>query len=174
VLLLKILAILILLLIFFQDWKSRAVYWFLFPALIFLLMGIRFLQPFVLTEIGHSTLMNIGFIVVQLCTLTLYFSFRNKKWINITAQLLGLGDILFLLSIACYLSVLNFLFFYTASLIIVLLVWLSWNWSSKEKNKFIPLAGFQSLIFILFLASDWWLAHFNVTDDTWLLNLITK
>jgi len=116
----------------------------------------------------------MGFIVLQLLFLTLYFSVRNRKFVNITSGLLGMGDILFLLSTAFYLSTLNFLFFYIVSLIGALLLWLTLQSLSTKKNKYIPLAGFQSLIFMLFLACDWWLRSFDLTNDTWLLNLIAK
>jgi len=174
VLLLQILTLIILLLIFLQDTRDRSVYWFLFPLLAVTLIGIRLLKHLVLSEFEQSILINIGFIVLQLLILTIYFSIKSKKWINITNQLLGLGDILFLLSIAFYLSVLNFLFFYIVSLVVVLLLWIAWQAISAKKNKFIPLAGFQSLILILFLASDWWYRSFDLTNDNWLLHLINK
>ncbi len=173
-LLLKILTLTILLLIFLQDLKARVVYWFLFLLLAVTLMVIRFQHPVILPELEQSAMINIGFILVQLIILTLYFSLKSKQWVNISNGLLGLGDILFLLGIAFYLSVLNFLFFYISSLIGVLLLWLIWQAVSAKKNKYIPLAGLQSLIFILFLLGDWWLRSFNLTDDTWLLNLIAR
>jgi len=173
VLILKILTLLILIMIFLQDMRSRSVYWFLFPLLVLLLLTIR-LQHQTLSALYQPVLINMGFLTLQLLILSIYFSLKNKKWINITNQLLGLGDVLFLLSITFYLSVLNFLFFYMISLTGVLLLWLSWQALSAKKNKYIPLAGFQSLIFILFLASDWWCWSFDLTDDAWLLHLIIK
>jgi hypothetical protein len=174
VLIFKILTLLLLLLIFLQDIRSRSVYWFLFPLLTITLLFIRFQHPVILAELRQSVLINIGFFFIQLFILTIYFSIKNKKWINISQNLLGLGDILFLLSITFYLSVLNFLFFYITSLGGVLLLWLIWQAISSKKNEFIPLAGFQALIFIVFLAGDWWYKSFNLTNDTWLLHLITK
>jgi formate hydrogenlyase subunit 3/multisubunit Na+/H+ antiporter MnhD subunit len=153
--------------------RSRAVHWFLFPVLAGLLTVIR-LHDHPWSAIWQTTLINMGFLAVQLFIVTLYFSLKNKKWVNITQQLLGWGDVLFLLNITVYLSALNFLFFYIVSLTAVLLLWLSWQVVSSKKNKYIPLAGFQSLIFILFLAGDWWYWSFNMTEDAWLLNLISK
>jgi formate hydrogenlyase subunit 3/multisubunit Na+/H+ antiporter MnhD subunit len=153
--------------------RSRSVYWFLFPLLTGLLILIR-IRHHGLFQFWQPALINLGFVIAQLFILTIYFSMKNKKWINVTSQLLGWGDVLFLLSIAFYLSVLNFLFFYISSLIGILALWLTWQLVSAKKNKYIPLAGLQSLIFIVFLASDWWCLSFDLTDDTWLLNLITK
>ena len=170
----EILILLTLFFIFLQDLKSRTVYWFLFLLLSVLLMVLRFQHSFSWPDWRKSILINVVFITVQLIFLTLYFSLKNKKWIDITSELLGLGDILFLLSITFYLSALNFLFFYIVSLMGVLILWLVWQGVSKKKHKYIPLAGFQSLIFMLFLACDWWLQSFDLTSDTWLLNLIAK
>jgi len=173
VLILEILAVLVLLLIFLQDVRSRAVHWFLFPVLAGLLTIIR-LYDHPWFAIWQVASINMGFLAVQLLILTVYFSLKNKKWINITRQLLGWGDVLLLICLTVYLSALNFLFFYMVSLTGVLLLWLGWQGVSPKKSKYIPLAGFQSLIFILFLASDWWYWSFDLTDDAWLLNLISK
>lgn len=163
-----------LLLILIQDLKSRAVYWIIFPLLLVALLLLRLLQQFYILEILHDALINIGFLMLQLLIITLYFSVKTRKRATVIGEMLGWGDILFLIVIAFYLSALNFLFFYIVSLVGSLLLWLLWRLFSSEKNPHIPLAGFQSLIFILFLAGDWWLKYFNLTSDVWLLNLINK
>ena len=112
-------------------------------------------------------LFNTGFIVTIVLLVTFYLSWRHKRWVNINEGFLGWGDVLFLGGIACYLSVLNFLFFYLVSLICVLFLWLLFR--RLTHSKYIPLAGFQSLIFIVFLTTDWWYFHLPITDDYWLL-----
>jgi len=89
-------------------------------------------------------------------------------------DLLGWGDVLLLLCIAFYLPVLNFLFFYIASLVLVLVIWLFWQVVSKGENKYIPLAGLQAMMFGLFLLACRFLLHINIADDTWVLNFIHK
>jgi hypothetical protein len=158
--------------IFIQDFLYRGVYWFLFPVLVTALIFLHFLQHTYFSPLWQPLLLNIGFILVQLLLLTGYLSLKRRKLVNITAGLLGWGDVLFLLSIAFYLSFLNYVFFYTASLPIVLFFWLVWQLLSKNKNLHIPLAGFQSLLFIVFLASDWWYFHINIANDNWLLNCL--
>jgi hypothetical protein len=170
----KILILILLLIILIQDIKSRSVYWFVFPILVLLLLILRYQTHHNLIEIWQPALINIGFLVLQILLVSAYFSIRNKQLINITGQLLGLGDILFLLTITVYLSVLNFLGFYIMSLVIVLFSWLIWQLFSAKKNYAIPLAGLQALILIAVLSFDWWVKNLNLTDDTWLLNLITK
>ena len=174
VLLFQVVAVTLLLIIFFQDMKSRSVYWILFPLLTAVLLYIEYKGDTILINSIQSTLINLGFLIFQLVVLTIYFSIKNKALVNITESLLGWGDILLLISISVYLSVLNFLFFYIVSLVVTLLIWVCWGMFSSKKIKYIPLAGFQSLIFILFLASDWWLRIFDLTNDGWLLNLISK
>jgi hypothetical protein len=174
VLVIKLLILLNLVLIFIQDLKSRSVYWFLFPVLIILFILLNILQQHLFTENWQAVSINVSFLLLQFLLVSLYFSIKNRGWVSLTTNLLGWGDILFLLSIAFYLSVLNFLFFYVVSLPAVLMIWLLWLLISKEKNKQIPLAGLQALIFTVFLASDWWLKFIYLTNDTWLLDLITK
>jgi hypothetical protein len=117
--------------------------------------------------------MNCLFLVLQFLLVSVYFSIKNRHWVNITSELLGWGDILLPLTIAFYLSVLNFLFFYIVSLVVSLLIWVIWQMIAG-KSKQIPLAGFQALCLTIFLMGDWYWKHFGAADDTWLLNLIHK
>jgi len=172
--LIRILVLVILLAVFIQDLKSRSVYWFLFPVLVIPFFAISLLQRRSFAEILQPAWMILSFLAIQLLLVSAYFSIKNRHWVNITKELLGWGDILLLLSIAFYLSVLNFLFFYLASLVLSLMSWLTWKLVSARENKQIPLAGFQAIGLAVFLMSDWYCLHFNATDDTWLLNLIHK
>lgn len=170
-LVLKILILAMLIAVFIQDIKSRSVYWVSFPLLAVALSVLNF-REHGKAGIVPTVFINLLLLAGQLLLISIYFSLKKGRWINITGNLLGWGDILFLISIAFYLSVLNFLFFYVSSLIIVLSVWLIWQ--LVEKNKKIPLAGLQALFFAVFLASDWWLGLIDLTSDDWLLKLIIK
>jgi hypothetical protein len=155
--------------IFAQDLRSRSVYWFLFPCLTVL---------FLVLTLSHFAwqplLINMGFLILQFLLLTAYFSLKNSQWTNITAGMIGWGDILFLLSAAFYLSVLNFLFFYLASLVCALFLWVAWQAVSAKKDKHIPLAGLQALLLGFFLTAGWWIKPVDLTNDDWLLQLIPK
>ncbi len=166
--------LLALLFIFIQDITGRAVYWILFLCLFVLFFILRLIQREPLMVICQSFAVNVLFFTVQLFILSGYFSLKNKRWVNITDGLLGWGDVLFLLAAAVFLSVLNFLFFYVAGLIAVLLVWALRQAVFKQKNNQVPLAGLQALFFIVILATDWWFKPFGLTGDTWLLNLMMK
>ncbi|MGN6640301.1 MAG: hypothetical protein ACTHJ8_15435 [Mucilaginibacter sp.] len=170
---LKIIVLITLLFIFFQDVRSRSVYVVLLAALALLLSVAHYLREPDFSSLWLPALINMTFVALQFLLLTVYFSVRRHKMTNILkAQMIGPGDWLFFLSTALYLSVANFLFFYIISLLCVLLGWLLWNGFSPKSSKYIPLAGLQALIFIFFLAADWWAGIFNLTDDTWLMNLI--
>jgi len=160
--------------IFIQDIKGRAVYWILFPLLAIVLFCSHALRAGSLSLLWLPALINSGFVVLQLVLVTVYFSVRQKRLVNIVDRLLGLGDIFFLLSIAFYLSIINFLFFYIISLITSLFVWVIWQMIAERKTKHIPLAGLQAMLFILFLTGDWWVKLFDLTNDAWLLNLVSK
>ncbi|HEY8782396.1 MAG TPA: hypothetical protein VIM16_12305 [Mucilaginibacter sp.] len=171
---LEINILVVLSLIFIQDIRSRSVYWVLFPILVALFILLHLLQHHSFAVTWQPVLINSTFLIIQFLIVSVYFSIKNKHWVNITDGHLGWGDILLLLSVAFYLSVLNFLLFYISSLIVSLVIWLLWQVLSKEKNKHIPLAGFQALIFTVFLAGDWWFKYFELTNDSWLHYLITK
>jgi len=169
----QLLIILVLFGIFFQDIKSRSLYWFWFPVLVplFLICNIVVRHiPF--TELWHDIAYNICFIGFQLLVVSIYFSIKNKEWTNISKNLLGLGDILFLLSVAFYLSFLNYIFFYISSLMVVLIFWIPISTLSKKNNKQIPLAGLQSVILIVFLMFQFWSKKIDLTSDNWLLHLL--
>ena len=173
-LLLKIFIEAVLLLIFVQDIKERSVYWFLFPVLMLLFLGLRLVQGGAITELRQSTFINIGFLVFQFIIVSAYFSVKNKGWINLTTGLLGWGDVLFLLTLCFYLSVLNFLFFYITSLVLVLMIWLVWQFLVKGTGKQVPLAGLQAFMFAILSGVCWWVWPLNLTTDNWLLQVIYK
>jgi len=157
-----------------EDLFSRSVHWFLFPLLFGALAVLQYYRHHAFSEMWQATALNTGFILLQLLLISVYFSIRNKKLVNITNGLLGLGDILLLLSITIYFSVLNFMAFYMVSLIITLLFWTAWRSVSTKTNKAIPLAGIQALLLISVLAGDWWAGLFDLANDSWLLNLVAK
>ena len=173
-LIVKLVTLILLLIILYQDINSRSVYWILFPALVVLYAAIHFLEKLNFTEIVKPVLYNLSFLIFQFLLVTIYFTIKNRTFTNITFELLGWGDVLFLASTAFYPSVLNYVFYYMVSLVGILLSWTVWQLIVNGKDKRIPLAGLQSLIFALFLVMDWFFKLFNLTNDNWLLALITR
>jgi hypothetical protein len=168
VLAVEIVVILVLLVIFAEDMRSREVHLVWFPFLAVGLLVLRIMHHGVLADLWPSFLF-LGLILVLL---TIWFSLKEKRLINVTAQLLGWGDVLFLVCIALYFSLLNYLFFYLASLSLIVIGWSAWMLVSRKNDRHIPLAGMQSLLLAVYLGGDWWLFHFNAASDNWLLRFI--
>jgi hypothetical protein len=163
----------VLLVVFVQDVLSRSVYWVCFPLLAIVLLAYKLIH-FQAVDVVEPALINVAFLAMQLLIVSAWFSLKRGKWINITSGLLGWGDILLLVCLACYLSVLNFLFFYVVSLILILVFWFFTQLKATNRDIHIPLAGLQALLFILVLSVDWWLSYPGLTDDGWLLKLFVK
>jgi len=174
VLTIKILILLVLCSIFVQDIIGRSVYWIWFPVLTAMLIALRLLQHGHITELWQPVLINLLFLGLQLLIVSVWFSLKSGQWVNITLKFIGWGDLLFLATIAFYLSVLNFLFFYIGSLIVVLILWIGIRFFISSEDKHIPLAGLQALLLAMFLSSDWWIARVNITDDYWLQKLLIR
>lgn len=168
---LKTSLILSLLFLFYQDMRYRAVYWLMFPFLLVLFADLAYVQVEFMSLVNNSGV-NLAFLLIQFLILTFYFSLKNRRWINISAGLLGLGDILFLLCIAFYLSPLNYLFFYLISLIVVLLITGVALINHSGAGKKVPLAGLQSLLLAMILVFDWNSPLINLTSDHWLLRAL--
>lgn len=165
---LKIFSLLVLLFIFYQDQRYRAVYWICFPLLGLLLLllkgGSTGFQAG-LIEAGYG----LAFFLIQLLLLTVYFSIKHQRLINITHRYLGLGDILLLLVIPFYLSPGNYVLFYLASLIIVLVYALcTRNSNDEEKSRHIPLAGLQALFLSILMVIGFLYPDFTLYSDNWI------
>ena len=150
-----------------QDFRIRAIhiYWFCtLLAAVFILNRDRLFSK----SYWEAALVNLELVGLLFSVLTAYCSLKARRIVVITRDFMGLGDFLFLIILAFYLSVLNFLFFYVLSVALVLLCWTLWLFFSGKKNQTIPFAGFQAILLLFFLSGDWFWLHFNVRDDFWL------
>lgn len=168
----KILSLILLLLLFIQDAKSREVHWLLFPFLALVFMWMRLVSDGFSIAYFEGVLENNIFLALQGILLSCYFSLKNRRWTNITNQLLGLGDILFLVSVTFCFSLLSYIVFYVVSLSVVMLIWFMWQALQSEKDKKIPLAGLQALLLAFFLTAAWWICLLNLTNDDWIVRII--
>jgi hypothetical protein len=168
---LSLLLIVLLLLIAFQDFTQRQVHWLLFPVLFLVIAGINFVQNLFLLSFKEGTL-NASFVIVQIFLATLYFSIKEKKPTNIFSSYFGLGDLLFLLSISIGMSVGNYVAFYVGSLLVTIAIFAMLIFAKRDVNYQIPLAGTQSILFLLVYFSDFLLRKFSLHDDSMLLSLL--
>ncbi|HSH65967.1 MAG TPA: hypothetical protein VLB84_09255 [Bacteroidia bacterium] len=155
-----------LLVIVFQDFKQRQISWFLIPAAFigFICKALLHSIPIV-----HTFLINTAFILIQLVCLTLYFSLKNKKMLNIVDTYLGLGDVLFLIVICTVFSPVNFILFYLLSMIVTLTGVLIYNVVSTKKTNDIPLAGAMAGMLLILLISK---PGIDLYNDAYFLNML--
>lgn len=158
--------------IIIQDFRSRMVYIFWFPVLIVSFLTIHFQNELPFPILKKSILYNLLFLVVQFLLVTAYFSLKEKNWINITRDLLGLGDVFFIVSVAFYFSFINFFLFYLSSLIYAIIAWTLWLLITKKKDMRIPLAGLQGVFFIFLVLGDWFSTAISLTSDNWVYNYL--
>lgn len=163
---LKITILLTLLFIAWQDFKFRAVYAWLFAVLLALFATSKSLLISPMLMLSDFAF-NLAFLGIQLLLLSLYFSFKAKKWTNIFKERFGLGDLFFLICIATYLSPFNYVAYYILSLLAVLIFSLCWNKFSKTKNVQIPLAGEQAIVMIVCLLISYSNEAFTLTSNHW-------
>lgn len=149
----------ILLAIAYQDFKDRAVYWWLY-AILFLVLGssVLLLKTFNLEVI----LINLSFLIVQYLGVIFYFSIKKRKLTLLLLEEIGLGDILYIFTIALFLPNLDFLLVYGVGLFSALIWFLTMILIKKQAT--IPLAGIFSLVQIILL----WLSS---SDIEFLTNL---
>ena len=172
-LLVQIFIVIVLLTIFWQDLRERAVSWVLFPLLTVLFIFYNSYYLNLDLQIRHF-LMTFVFLFIQGGLLFLYFSFKDRKVVNVFKDRLGLGDVLFLLSTCFLFSLPNFIIFYMGSLVVILLIWIIILNFKNNREVTIPLAGLQSIIlstlFIIHIACSCFQFHNDVLNLNQLVN----
>ena len=146
---LDFLIIFFLIVIAIQDYKYRGVSWILFP-IGFLLLAIKSINFGGLTAQTSLFLINIGILLFVFFLLVLYFSFKNKKIVNIVNSYIGIGDLLFLIIIALCFSAINFILFINVSLLLILISYLFLSKLLKFDTAKVPFAGLLSLFYLVF------------------------
>lgn len=151
----KIILLLGLLYITYQDVKERNVsLWLLIMVL--LLMGYLHIQNSTTVLFLANSFVNMGIVFLIVVTLYLYTTFKLKQAF-LTA--FGLGDLLFFITIAIAFPTLTFIVLFTFSLFFTALIY--FLFSKKLNHQTVPLAGLQSLYFSLIFLLNWSLTLFN-------------
>ena len=147
---LKILLITGLFIIFFQDYKDRAVWWFLFPFFAIIAGYLHFIESLSWMFLP-SIMFNLAAVAGIFLIGFLYARFKMK--INFLKGAIGPGDILFFLGLTLAFPSETFLVILVFSMIFSLL--LHGFVSSKQHNQSVPLAGYASLFLIFIYLSNW-------------------
>jgi hypothetical protein len=156
----------------YQDFKDRAVYWFLFLFL-FMVLGILSIIKTGIEQTGMNLLLNSAFVTLQLLLATTYFSIKNCKLTNIFANYFGVGDLLFLFSVSAGFSFVNFIAFYIVSLLLTILLFIAVVIKQQNRAYQIPLAGAQALFYLLLLSVNTANNSFNLLNDSKILSLFS-
>lgn len=164
---LKLIILALLVLVAFEDHKYRAVSIWIFVLLFVVQIILKTTNQINWIQ---TSLFNIGFISIQLVLVSIYFSIKAKKPVNITIHLLGTGDILFFLWMATAFNTLNFIVYYFVSLLVIMLVYtlIKYKYSTT-----IPLAGLQAIgVAILYIIGFFGLDL--IADASFLELILTK
>lgn len=137
----------------FQDFKNRAISWFLIP-LLFIGFIANALLKIEINELLTYFGINLLLIITNLLGVTLLISIKEKKIINIIDSYIGLGDILFFLIITVVFSPINFIAFYLGSILITTLIYGGIILLNKQKKVLVPLAGVMSIFMVMVLIAD--------------------
>lgn len=147
--LLKTLLIISLLLVFFQDFKNREVYWFLFPIVV-VCAGILHMSATMTNLFLISITINLYFISVLFLVIYLYSKFKLHMTFLKT---FALGDVLLFLALIVSFSSITFITVFIFALIFSLVLHLVLKRNSKFKT--VPLAGYMSLFFTFTYIAYW-------------------
>jgi len=153
---LKIVLMLCLWTIVYQDIKERSVYlWILIATM--LLIGFLHYQHSLSGLFLSSILLNIAIVLTIIFILFLYAKFKIKLALQDT---FGFGDLLFFLTIAIGFPTITFVVLFSFSLFFSLILFLVVK--KKLKHKTVPLAGLQALFFSLIFLLNWAFNFINI------------
>lgn len=158
-----------LLAMFYQDLKYRAISWFIFPSLALSITLFLINKEIPFLTIAENFIINNLLLILQLGILTVLFSFREKRWVNITNGYLGWGDILFFAAISPYFSPVSFVAFYCVSLLITLVITIPFFIKTPQTFK-IPLAGLQAITLTVLLTVNWFIYSISMPSLNLLMN----
>jgi hypothetical protein len=138
---------LLLIAIAFEDIRYKAVHALLFPALFAAAIALRSIETG-FRDLAADFFCNLLLIFFNLVLVTLYFSVKQGKPVNITKGMLSWGDIIFFTCCAALIPFRWFCIFLPVSLVFSLLLWFIIMAFSAKKDRQVPLAGLQA-VFVL-------------------------
>ena len=161
----NIISILLLAAIAVQDFKYRGISWFLLPMLLVALL-IKSYLTYPVNEIFFSFLVNLGFVLLQIIMLIAFFSFKERRFVNIINTKMGIGDILFFIAICGVFSPVNFIIFYLGGIVFTLVGVMAYHLAARKQIGEIPLAGCIAVLMIICISYLYFNTNLNPQDDT--------
>ncbi len=139
-----VLLIILLFLVLYQDSKMRTLH-VIIPVLVFV---VSLLINYVSLDLEFKDILkNIGFLLLNITGLTLYFSLKRKAFSNPINRDIGLGDIVFFIAITPLFKLETFIVFFVIGLVFSLVLYTIVLWFKKIET--IPLAGYLSLYLVI-------------------------
>jgi hypothetical protein len=132
-----------LLLLAFQDIRTRKVWVLLFPVVLVLSIGYKW-NSFILEQYSW----NLVFVVFSLLSLTLYLTIKERRLVAVWKGYFSIGDILYLLAIVPLFNFPLYLFYFTTGTFLCLLTHATSLLLSKKAKKSVPYAGYMSIYLI--------------------------
>lgn len=140
----NIILLIVLSLVIYQDLKMRLIH-FSLPTLIFVIGITTNYNVILITEMLFSVI----FLGVVFFVLLIYLFFTRRKLFNPVDNNIGLGDVLFLLSVIPFFRFYHYILFFTFGMLFVLIVHLVFNSMYKKEHKeLIPMAGYLSILML--------------------------
>lgn len=161
---LKISLLIFLLLIVFQDFRSRAIYWWL-PLLV--LASAWALSATYLDEktVMAYALVNFCVALLLLTVAALYILLKYKTLKSFTSKHFGLGDVLMLIALCPLMLPVNFILFLCLSHILMLTIELLKRFFFTSRETGIPYAGYLSLFLLCWTLLTFCLPDINFLND---------
>ena len=135
----------------YQDFKDRAVYWWLY-ALVFVAFTISKIYT---GQYNYEfALINGLFLILQYLLVIIYFSLKNRKMTWLLTDQFGLGDALLIFVLACFMNTSDFLFIYLVSLI-ASVIWVGYKYLKEKQTPSVPLAGVMAIASLMIIVSNY-------------------
>ncbi len=139
---LEVLVVLVLLLIFIQDMRFRAIH-IVLPILLACIGSYLFYKKNLTTDILFYNLLFLGITFFGLYT---YLFIKRRKFTNPLA-FIGIGDFLYFIAVIPYFSMTNYILYFTTGMVFSIIVFMFIK--SKVKTNLVPLAGLLALYMLL-------------------------
>lgn len=165
----QIVLIILLLILVFQDFKTREISLLVLVGVFACNLFIFLISPNV-KEFFHALYINILFLCFLFLALTIYVSFKEKKLTLIADKYLGWGDIIFLFTLSLSFSTINFIVFLVTSFVFTLVAYITLKLLKPNLKKEIPLVGFLAITLILVRISTWVNPQFTFYNENWLIS----
>jgi hypothetical protein len=166
---LHFLVVVCLVVVIFEDFLYRAVHWIVFPVIFAALFVLNFCNGILLPSVKEAGA-NVVFIAVQLCIVIIYLWVKEGKLRHTLTGYFGLGDLLFLVSVAGAFSVANFIGFYILSLLFTLMIFAVVVVVKRDTRYAIPLAGMQSVVFMAAFIASIFVPAIQLHDNSLMLS----